>query len=109
MFKVAAEPRFTHEVKVKVPVDGGFQEETFKATFRVLGPAKLEAVDLTSATGSMDFLREVIVSLDDLADAEGKPVDYSDEMLGHVLKLPYARRAMAQTYFDAVSGARQGN
>jgi hypothetical protein len=109
MFKVATEPTFQHTIKARVPVDGGFRDESFKATYRVLEPEKIEAIDMGSTQGTLDFLRTIVVRLDDIGDAEGKAVEYSDEVLEQVLKLPYARRALITAYFEGVSGAKQGN
>lgn len=109
MFKIVADPTFTHTVKIKVPIDGGFTEETCKATYRVLDPAVAESFDLGSRQGSTDFLRAAIVRLDDLCDAEKKPVEWSDAVFTQVLRLPYARVALARGYYNAVTEAVTGN
>jgi len=109
MFKVIADPTFTHTVKVMVPVDGGHKPETLKATYRVVDSDETSRFDLVSPEGTTDFLRAIIVRLDDLADENGILIDYSDEVRDAVLGKPYARIALAQGYFDAVSKARQGN
>lgn len=109
MFTITDEPTFTHPVTARVPVDGGFAEETFKATFRVIGPEEKDTFDLLTTEGSTAFLRRVIVRLDEIADAEKKPVEWSDQVRDAVLRLPWARAALARTYFTAISGAKAGN
>ena len=109
MSKTSTEPTFTHEVKARVPVDGGFQEERFKATFRVVDPDEAAKFDMMSIDGSTGFLKRVVVRLDDIGDAEGKPLEWSDAVFDAVLRLPWARSALARTYFMAVSGAKAGN
>lgn len=109
MFKIVEEPTFTHDVTARVPVDGGFAEETFKATFRVIDPEEVDSFVLTTTEGSTAFLRRVIKRLDDLADAEKHPIEYSDEVRDAALRLPWARAALARTYFAAISGAKAGN
>ena len=109
MFIIDEEPKFTHTVKAQVPVDGGFKEQSFKATFRVLPPEEIDKFDLTSTEGSSDFLRRVIVGLDDVAGPDKKPISYSDELRDKVIALPYARAALATGYFKAIAGARTGN
>ena len=109
MFKIVQEPTFTHEVIAKVPVDGGFRDEKFKATFRVIDPEEAESFDLSKVEGSTNFLRRVIVRLSDIADAEGAPIEWNDEVFTAVVKLPWARGALARGYFGALTGAKSGN
>ena len=109
MFKITESPEFTHKVVVAVPVDGGFKEETLMARFRVVGQDQLS--ELADATpGNYGALVEkIVVSLDDLADAEGQPLPYNDAVRKAVMDLPYVRTALMRTYSEAVSGARRGN
>jgi len=109
MFKIADEPKFTHDVTARVPVDGGFREEPFKATFRVLDPEQLDKFNLGTTDGATAFLRAVVVRLDEIGDAQGKPVEFSDEVFNQVLRLQYARVALTRAYFDGISGAKAGN
>lgn len=109
MFKIVTDPTFTHPVTARVPVDGGFRDERFKATFRVLDPEEVEAFDLKTAEGSCGFLNRVIVKLDEIADAEGQPIEWNDGVRDAVFKLPWARNAIAKAYFAALTGAKAGN
>lgn len=78
MFIVTDSPTFTHSVEVFVPVDGGHDKQTFRTTFNVV-PSDIERIyDLQTASGSDDFLRAVVKSMDDLVDKDKKPVPYSD-------------------------------
>lgn len=109
MFKIIENPTFTHTVRVMVPIDGGHREETLKATYKVLTTDEVNGYDLSDSASSRDFLRTALVKLDDIADADGKPIPYSDEVRDQVLALPYARIALGRGYFEAVSKARTGN
>lgn len=51
----------------------------------------------------------IVVSLDDLANGDGKPLPYNTAVRKAVLDLPYVRTALFRTYSEAVSGARRGN
>lgn len=110
MFKLSTNPTFTHPVEVLVPVDGGHDKQLFKATFRVLDADSDDAQpDLNTASGSTAFLREVLVSMDELEGDDGKPVPYSDAIRDQLLKKPYVRTALARTYFAAITKATLGN
>ncbi|MDZ4136033.1 MAG: hypothetical protein U1D06_10655 [Paracoccaceae bacterium] len=106
MFKLVARPEFTHTVAVMVPIDGGHREESFTARFRL---TEDEDARVDTFDGTVTWLREIIISLGDLVDEAGKAIPYSDEVRDRVLALPYARIALARTYFAAVGKARLGN
>lgn len=107
MFKVLSEPTFTHAVKVSVPVDGGHQEQSFKATFRVLPLDELRADESEDSQKAM--LQRTIVGLDELVDEADQPLTYSDALRDQLIAVPYVRIALARTYVSAVTKARQGN
>jgi hypothetical protein len=109
MFVLDADPQFTHTVKVKVPDDGGYRDESFQATFRVIPAEEAATFDLTSGAASADFLRRAIVHMDGLVTVDREPVSYNDAVRDQVLGLPYARAALGRTYFEAIQGARAGN
>lgn len=107
MFKVSATPTFTHTVTVCVPVDGGFREDKCKATFRVLPEDELGwGNDSISQTESV---RRILVSMDELEGADGKPLLWSDELRDQLIAVPYVRAALVQTYVAAVTKTRVGN
>jgi len=109
MFIVDTNPSFTHKVIVQVPVDGGYEEQTLQATFAVI-PAEVAAeFDLGGASGSTDFLKRIILKLDDLVDKDKKPVPYNDALRDQLIALPFMRLALSRAYFTGVSGARSGN
>ena len=109
MFTIADEPTFTHDVEALVPVDGGHEKQTFKATFRVVSPDELEQYNLNETISSAEFLKRVVVKLHDIGDAEGNAMEWSDRVFEQVLKLPYARGALARAYFSAMTKAKSGN
>jgi hypothetical protein len=109
MFKLASEPTFRAKLSARVPIDGGSRRETFEATYRVLTIEKIAEFDLTTPEGTTAFIKAALVELHDIADEQGNPVEYSDQVRDQVINLPYARSAITQGYFDAVAGARKGN
>lgn len=109
MFKLAAEPTFRHTVTAKVPVDGGFEDQSFAATFRAIGMDEAESFEMMDATSVKAFLERIIVELHDIGDVEGKALEYSDNVRDQVTRLPWARKAIVKTYFAALNGAKEGN
>src|SRR5258707_1023849 len=97
-FNIAAKPTFRRPVTVHVPDGDAARTEQFIATFRVLPVDDEAKFDLETGEGSTGFLKAVIVRLDDLADANGKAVEYSDDVRDEVLRQPYVRMALARTY-----------
>jgi hypothetical protein len=110
MFKITANPQFTRTVKIMVPVNDGFDTQTCKATFRVIDSDDEQDTkfDLDTVKGSIDLVRAVLVSLDDLEDDTGR-VTYTPELRDQLLKVPYVRAALARTYFAEVTKASVGN
>ena len=109
MLKISSNPTFQRTIKARVPVDGGYSEDSFKVTFKVLSTDEINAFDLSTETGTREFLTAAIESLDDIAGEDGKPLPYSDGLRDQVLGLPYLRTAMITEYFKSVSGAPEGN
>ena len=109
MFNIAALPTFKRTVKVSVPNDAGYEEQSFIATYKVLDTATADSFGLDTEKGSADFVRAILISLDDIVGADKKPVPYSDELRDQVIAVPYARMALVRTYMAAVGGAKAGN
>lgn len=113
MFKITENPEFTHEVTVMVPVDGGFDAQSFKARFLAISPEKMALFykpDLGGDLGGdLGLLRKVVRALHDIVDDKGGELPYSDALLERMLALPYVRRGLVDAYVRGVSGARVKN
>lgn len=110
MFKIDSAPEFTHTVSVMTPIDGGHREDKFKARFKVVE----DEADQTEPTSFgvdaiKDHLRKIVVGMDDLADATGTAIPYSDEVREQMLSLPHVRLALLRTYRNAFAKERAGN
>ena len=110
MFKLTETPTFTRTVKVLVPIDGGHEEQSFTAKFRVLPMEKLKSYDTeNNADQGTAFLREVIVGLDDIAGPDGSALPYSDSLRDRLIELPFVRGPLSQAYLLALNGVALGN
>ena len=104
--KISARPTWRHKLTAKVPIDGGFRDEVFHVRFQL---ASNPEADLSSDAMKDDFLRDIVVSIDDLVDEQGKTLDWSDEVRDGVFALPYARMAILNGYFNATVSGKMGN
>lgn len=109
MFKVTADPTFTREVKVQVPTGEGFEEQTFKATFRAIDDEEAEGISFLKVSAVKAHLRKIIVSFDDLCDEAGNAVAYSDAIREDMIKRAYVRIALLEKYASALTQERVGN
>ena len=64
MFKLAKKQTFTHEVKVRTPVDGGYRDEAFKAKFDMITIEERGTFDISKAEGTGAFLKRVVIGLE---------------------------------------------
>ena len=108
-FKLISDPTFSRTVKIKVPVDGGFEDQSIKATFRVLSAETIEKAELATGQGSTKFLKDVLVKLDDIVGEDGQPVPYSDKLRDQIIQLPYVRRPLHDEFFAGIQGGGGGN
>ncbi|WP_370269242.1 hypothetical protein [Nioella sp.] len=105
MFKIAPNPEFTHDVTVRVPVDGGFADQTFKGRFRVVPWDELQVEDRDPDAQT----RMVWIGWDGILGEDDRPLPYSDAQRDALIRMPFVRTAVLRTYVDAVSGAKRGN
>lgn len=99
-------------VIISVPKDGGaVQKHEITADFLLLPQNELDELieasrDAEDGSVDRDILRRVVKQLGDVADAEGKAIDYTPELLERMLKKAYIRAALISTYFEASSGKK---
>lgn len=108
-FKITKEPRFTREVTVREPVDGGYAHHSFQATFRLLDADDLAEHDYTTPDGMAAFLQTILIGADDILDDQDKPVPYSDALRDQLIAFVPSRNAIFDAYIAAVADARMGN
>ena len=109
MFKIATRRQFTHTVEFKVPVDGGFENASFKARFQVLSSDEAAEFKVATLDGMKSFLATVVIELEDVTDDAGKPLPYSDALRDQVIDFQPARIALYAAYWAALTPARTGN
>lgn len=109
MFKVVSDRTFTHDVEVLTPVDGGFEKQTFKATFALLPLDEVKEVDTNDFDDVTIFLKKAVRNMSELIDADSQPMPYSDVLRDRLIQQPDTRTALMRTYRKAVFKAAEGN
>jgi hypothetical protein len=109
MFKVVTMPTFKRPVEISVPSDNGHEKQTLTATYKALAAEEADKFDLSTQSGSAEFLRAVIVKLDDVVGENNEVLPYSDNLRDQIIAMPYARMPLARAYMEAVGGAKAGN
>jgi len=98
-------------VVIAVPQDGGnTAKHEIAVDYLLLPQDQLDDLVASSREGDgsidADILRRVVKRVSGVADAEGKALDHSPELLDRMIRKPYVRSAMISTYFEATSGRK---
>lgn len=104
MFKRQEEPRWTWPVTVQVPFeDGAFQEQKFRAHFRLIPPARRAELD-AMPDGADQLLREAVLQVMDVTDEAGATLPHSPELLEALIGIPWVRLGLLRSYMAALTG-----
>ncbi len=116
MFKLMDDEDAGKEIKdwpvlINIPQDGGkVAKHEIRADFLLLPQAdveeQMEQSRESDGNVDRDILRRVVRKLSDVADAEGKPLDYTTELLERMINKSYVRSALISCYFDAANGRK---
>ena len=101
-FKLQKHPTFRTTATINVPTDGGTIAQTLSVRFKVL-PEEATALE------PVEFLRQAVLSLDDVVDDQDAPLAFSAELLEEVIAPPYVRIGLIRAYWQALAGAKAGN
>ncbi|MET4206850.1 hypothetical protein [Bradyrhizobium sp. LA2.1] len=105
MFNVTAKRTFTHDVKVSMPVDGGFSDEVLKTTFNYIPSDEMQQVAQTDDA----FLQAVVNTFHDLVDDGKNPVACTAELRAAILRNSNVQQALITHYTSAIRKVPQGN
>ena len=108
-FKIVKNPTFIHVVPVMVPIDGGHEQQTLKAQFRVVPQDELMLHNLATAEGTETYCRAIVADFADIADENGNPMPMSDEIRDHLFRTTFIQIALIRSYTAAMAGAKTGN
>lgn len=105
MFNIAPPEKISLKISVRIP--GVREPRKFTGHFRYLDiKERKELVDrMAEPDGSMDdmdLIRETLVGWDDVRQADGEPLEFSDTALETLMNIPYAREAVIRALIDHV-------
>jgi hypothetical protein len=109
MFKLLSNPTFSHDVTIRVPVDGGFEDHVARVRFRVLAVDDLVKHDVTRPDGQAAYCDAIVESFENLEGDDGKPIPHSDKVKARMISTPFVRVALMRAYEAAMFGARIKN
>lgn len=106
MFNIEETPTFIETVTVVSPDGEGTKTQTFRATFQLI---PLSDRPMEGNAAWVEFLREVIVSFDDLVGNDTKPIAYSETIREWAIRRPDVHRALVKAFFDGSAKGIEGN
>jgi len=106
MFKMT-QGTFSRKVTVKVPVDGGYDKQDFKVTFKVMSAST--ARELKTGAEIEKWLHEAVIRVDDLVDEKGAELDWNDSVSAQFWELPFVFDPILDAYKNAMIEARTKN
>jgi len=106
-FRLAQKPTFVARVDVETPNNkGGFDSSHFFAEFKRVN---MEEQQPMIKEKPLEYLPRVILGFTELIDADGNQVEFNDDNLRALLSIPNAVIALRNTFWDAISKAKEKN
>lgn len=108
-FKLTQTPTFTTKVTVNIPnVKGGFDKNTFMATFKRCTASELQALRESNMTNE-ELVRQVLLGWEMTDEDTSEDVPFSKATLEAALQIPPTPLATALAFFEGNNGARSKN
>lgn len=106
-FKIALKPTFKARIEVLTPNQkGGHDKSTFMAEFLRTDMEELEEIQ---SIPQAEVMRRKLVGWSDLIDDEDNPVDFNQENLNALLKIPEAVTALRNAFWTSIFKGREKN
>lgn len=113
MFKLDLSPTYKWPVTVRLIEESGrLVERKFHAHFRRLKKSEIEDITKRVDAGGIsdaDFLREILDDWEGIVDAEGNPVECTDETIGMLGDIPEVSAAIGQAWLESLTGGPRKN
>jgi len=98
---------YTWPVTVYSPSDGEWTKGEFVATFRLVSMDEIEAALSSEDESTLrDLVCGALVGWDGIADADGRPLPFSDAAKARLVQIPHVVRALIAAFTESI-GPRQ--
>ncbi|WP_083004757.1 hypothetical protein [Halomonas sp. GT] len=94
----------THRVPVEIHVPDEEQPSTIHATWKLLPFSDYRETSKQLNLGKMDdsaLVERDLISMDDLKDDKGKPLEFTPDLLEGLMELTFFRRALINSWVTA--------
>lgn len=105
-FKVRKISSYEWPVKVQVPHNGRFKEETFTGIFKKLSRSAFN--DLLEQ-GDDALVQEIMIGWKGIVDEDGEEIEFSDEALREFADDPFFLRGLITSFTESLTGAQAKN
>lgn len=96
-------------VPVTIYVPGASEPSTIRARWRLHPVSKSQEImkaqrDTENPLTDEQLVEQDLLDLDDVSDAEGTPVKFSKKLVAQLMEIPYVRRPLVLSWFQAQQG-----
>lgn len=110
-FKLKPVPDVALEVPIDVPGDKGRStRSSITVRYRLLSVSEHREVLDAAPENRIDddeLMARDIINIEGVADEDGKPLEYSTELLAQLMDVPYVRLPIVQGWMRAQTGAEE--
>lgn len=112
-FVVSKPATYEWPVTIESPIDGGvYKKETFNAVFNRLSQTRLQEISkelIDQKMTDIDVAREALVGWNGILDDDKNVVEYNPVIANQLLDIAGFASAVAQSFFDSVTGIKRKN
>ncbi|WP_322528989.1 hypothetical protein R5R73_04940 [Salinicola sp. LHM] len=96
-------------VPVTIEVPGAKEPSTIRARWRLNSVSKTQEIvqaqrDKENPLTDDQLVEQDLLGLEDVTDADGNPVSFSTELVAQLMDIPYVRRPLVLSWFQAQAG-----
>lgn len=105
-FKVRKVSSYEWPVKIQVPHNGRFKEETFTAVFKKIARSAFN--DLLEQ-GDDALVQDIVLGWKGIVDEDGEQIEFSEETLREFADDPFFLRGLINSFTESLTGAQAKN
>jgi len=94
-------------VPVTIQVPGAEEPSTIRARWRLHPVSKSQEIMQSQRNGELtdeQLVEQDLLGLEDVTDADGNPVKFGKKLVAQLMDIPYVRRPLVLSWFQAQQG-----